>query len=423
MFQPFEDRLQFIWVNHLSFADVLKRTATLPPHSAILFLVLSIDAQGFSSSEDRALTELHNSANAPVFGLFAHQLGRGIVGGPLLSTDENGRNAATVALRILRGESPGSIRTAAQRPGPPIYDARELERWGIRESLLPAGSVIHFRQPTVWGQYRSYIVGGTILVGLQAALIVGLVVQRIRRRRMEMALRESEQRFRVMAEQNQDLAGRLINAQEAERTRIARDLHDDLSQQLAGVAIMLSVLKRKLGSPGSEAEVAQTVTTLQSRTAAATESVRTLSHELHPGVLEHSGLAEALRRYCEGIGEHHPVKVQLSTEDGLDSLSNAVALCLFRVSQEALTNAVRHSRAAAIIVRLSTTNGRVELEVRDNGIGFVPSERTRNGLGLRSMDERVRLASGHVHIESRPGHGTQLLVSIPHQRPAVISPG
>ncbi len=108
--------------------------------------------------------------------------------------------------------------------------------------------------------------GAALIVVLQSALIAGLVVQRARRRRTELALRESEQRFRVDAEQNQDLAGRLINAQEAERTRIARDLHDDLSQQLAGLAIMLSGLKRKIGKPDAQPEVDQTVATLQDRT-------------------------------------------------------------------------------------------------------------------------------------------------------------
>ncbi len=101
---------------------------------------------------------------------------------------------------------------------------------------------------------------------MQSALIAGLVVQRIRRRRTELALRESEQRFRVTAEQNQDLSGRLINAQEEERTRIARDLHDDVSQQLAGVSIMLSGLKRKVGTPELQRDVEETVATLQSRT-------------------------------------------------------------------------------------------------------------------------------------------------------------
>ena len=102
-----------------------------------------------------------------------------------------------------------------------------------------------------------------------------------------------------------------------------------------------------------------------------------------------------------------------TTGGSLDSLSPDVALCLFRVAQEALTNAVRHARAQGIDVRLSTTNEGVELTVVDDGIGFVTGERARSGLGLRSIDERVRLTHGSVRVESQPGFGTRLLVQIP----------
>ena len=152
--------------------------------------------------------------------------------------------------------------------------------------------------------------------------------------------------LRQSYEQNQDLGGRLINAQEDERARIARDLHDDLSQQLAGVAIMVSGLKRKVGKPGVESEVEQTFATLQERTAAAATAVRNLSHELHPGVLKHPGLTATLRGHCADIERHHQVTVTFNPGDGLDSLDSDVALCLFRVVQEALTN-VRSARARA----------------------------------------------------------------------------
>ena len=155
-----------------------------------------------------------------------------------------------------------------------------------------------FRQPGVWAQYKIYLVGAAVFLALESALIVGLVVQHVRRRRTERALRESEQRFRVTAEQNQDLAGRLIDAQEEERRRIARDLHDDLTQRLASLAVMLTGLKRKVGVPASAPEIDRTVTMLQEHTSALAESIRNLSHELHPSVLEHAGLVATLRGHC-----------------------------------------------------------------------------------------------------------------------------
>ena len=262
-----------------------------------------------------------------------------------------------------------------------------------------------------------YIVGMVAIVALQSALIAGLVVQSVGRRRTEQALRESESRFRVAAKENQDLAGRLINAQEEERTRIARDLHDDVSQQLAGLGILLSGLRARVARLDAEPEIEWTVMTLRDRTTSLAEAIRTLSHELHPSVLQHAGLSATLRRQCAEVEELHRQGVTFSAEGDLDSLGPEVSLCLFRVTQEALNNAVRHARAGAISVRLRRADGVVELDVIDDGVGFAAGERGRRGLGLRSIDERVRLTGGSVHVESRPGQGTQLRVRIPWAAP------
>jgi len=130
-------------------------------------------------------------------------------------------------------------------------------------------------------------------------------------------------------------------------------------------------------------------------------SLRNLSHELHPSVLQHSGLVPTLRRHCADVEELHHLEVSFSARDNLDSLTPAVALCLFRVAQEALGNAARHARASTIRVELMTTHEGVELRVVDNGIGFVASERAGSGLGLRSIDERVRLTKGSVTQAAR----------------------
>ena len=183
---------------------------------------------------------------------------------------------------------------------------------------------------------------------------------------------------------------------------------------------MLSDLKRKVTKPGSALEIEQTIGTLQSRAATAAEAVRTLSHELHPSVLEHAGLVHALSRHCDEVEAHHHVKVSFHGEgDGLEALEPDVALCLFRVTQEALTNAVRHARAGAIRVELMSTPEATDLRIIDDGIGFVPGERAGSGLGLRSIDERVRLSLGAVTLESHIGKGTTLWVRIPHPAPGL----
>jgi two-component system sensor histidine kinase UhpB len=280
------------------------------------------------------------------------------------------------------------------------------------DGILP-GSLARLRESGVWEPYRSYFVDVAALVGLQSMLIAGLVIQRAKRRRTELALRQSERDLRRSYEENHDLAGRLINAQEAERARIARDLHDDLSQQLAGLAIVLSGLKRTIVRPDSQPDVERTVTNLRDRTTALAESIRNLSHQLHPSVLQHAGLVVALTRHCADVEQHHHLPVAFNARGDFESLDPELALCLFRVTQEALNNAVRHARASVALVDVIRNETGIELSVVDDGIGFVPGERTRAGLGLRSIDERVRFARGYVTVDSQPGRGTSLTVRIP----------
>jgi len=238
------------------------------------------------------------------------------------------------------------------------------------------------------------------------------MIQGARRRRTELALREREAELRRSSERNQDLAGRLITAQEAERSRIARDLHDDVSQQLAGVAIMLSGLKRSLRRPDAR-RVNEALATLQERTTSLADALRHLSHGLHPGLLQHAGLVAALKQHCAEAEEHHRLTVTFKATDPLDGIDADTALCLYRVAQEALSNVIKHAHARTAIVELKRTTGDVALEITDDGIGFVVADGGATGLGLRSMEERVRLSRGTIRVDSRPGHGTTLLVRMP----------
>ena len=352
-FERFKDRLTFVWLNELSFTEILKRSSALPPNSAIFFPTLVVDGKGVFHSEERALAQLHAVANAPIFAINDFQLGQGIVGGSLIEVNDVARDTAAVALRILRGESPGHIKTAPQRTGTPTYDWRELQRWGISEARLPAGSIVEFRQPRVWDQYRSYILGATIILGLQSALIAGLLVQRVRRRRVEHSLRESEGALRESNQQNQDLAGRLITAQEVERARIARELHDDVCQRLAGLSMVLGGFRRRISESRPESDVDETLAMIQKTTSTLSNDVRHLSHELHSGVLQYAGLAAALKEHCCGIRAPSSSRHQGSTPPtALARLDTDIALCLYRVTQEALTNTAHHARARVAQVRL-----------------------------------------------------------------------
>ena len=173
--------------------------AALPPRSAIYYEDLVVDAQGIPHRQEEVLSRLHAVANAPIFGQYDYQLGGGIVGGPLVSVRTLSRKTAEVAAQILGGASPGDIKTPPQKLGAPVFDWRELRRCGIQQTDLPAGSTISFRVPTLWEQYRWYILAVVGVSGLQAILIVGLLLNRLRLRRAHDQLRTSEEEMSLAA--------------------------------------------------------------------------------------------------------------------------------------------------------------------------------------------------------------------------------
>ena len=197
--QAFEGRVKPVFMNDLSFAEIQKRVAALPPASAIFFGDLIIDAQGVPRSQEEVLARLHAVANAPIFGQYDYQLGAGIVGGPLLAIRTLSRKTAEVAAQILRGASPGDIKTPPQRFEEPEFDWRELQRWGVREADLPPGSAVRFREPTLWEQYRWYVLAIASFSALQAILIIGLLLNRLRLRRAHDRLRTSEESMSLAA--------------------------------------------------------------------------------------------------------------------------------------------------------------------------------------------------------------------------------
>jgi PAS domain S-box-containing protein len=219
----------------------------------------------------------------------------------------------------------------------------------------------------------------------------------------EQALRESYNRI-------EDLAGRLIVAQENERKRIARDLHDDLHQQVAALAISLDVLEHQLSE--SDGPIRDQVVKLQDATAKLSTWIRRLSHELHSSVLQHLGLAEALKMRCSTFTQQQGIEVKLDL-NGVGPLPPDVALCLDRVAQEALRNIAKHSGAKSVELSLAMNNGDIEMRIADKGKGFSIEEVRGGGLGLISMEERAKLLGGKFEVRSQPGVGTELRVSVP----------
>ncbi len=198
-FHPFEGRVKPVFMNELSFSEIQKRVAALPPASAIYFGDLVIDAQGIPHRQEEVLSRLHAVANAPIFGQYDYQLGGGIVGGPLLSVRTLSRKTAEVAAQILGGASPGDIKTPPQKLGEPVFDWRELRRWGVAETNLPPNSTVRFREPTLWERYRWYIVAAAGFSGLGGILVLVLLLNWVQLRRAHDRLRTSEEGMSLAA--------------------------------------------------------------------------------------------------------------------------------------------------------------------------------------------------------------------------------
>ena len=226
------------------------------------------------------------------------------------------------------------------------------------------------------------------------------------------ALHESQEKLHQSHNQIRKLLGRLIDVQEAERRRISRELHDDLNQKIATLSMNISQLKRNVPMP--DGELIGELDHLRETASGLTNEVRRLSHQLHPAVLEHLGLVKALESYVASFASEEQIDVRLSAELPDERIPFQTSICLYRVAIEALRNVARHSGAKSAVVSLKRDSETLELCVSDSGDGFdVERFRQGGGLGLVSVEERLRLLQGSCEIFSTPGRGTMLVAKVP----------
>lgn len=219
------------------------------------------------------------------------------------------------------------------------------------------------------------------------------------------ALRRSEDQLRR-------LTANLLNAQEEERKRVARELHDDVNQRMAMLANEVSTLEKT--PPGSARLLRTQLRSLRERVNQLSDDLRSAAHRLHPSALEHFGLVAAIESHCSGFMKLHRIEVKLTHRGVPESIPPEVALCLYRVAQECLNNIAKHSGAKRAAVAINGAEGGISLSITDNGIGFDPGlVADQSGLGIVGIRERVRLVDGIVAIESQPGRGTRIDVRVP----------
>jgi signal transduction histidine kinase len=403
--QPFEDRVAVTYLSGLTTKDLEATLSSLPMHSIVYYLVVDVDGGGERFHPLEYLDRLSAVANRPIYSWVDSAMDRGIVGGSLKDQTIQMRALGRHPLRVLKGERADSIPASSSDLNVPQVDWRQLQRWGISEDLVPAGTLIRFRELSIWDEYWSYIVCAAVLLLAQTALITGLLVQRARRRRAETQLVTSRAELQASYERIHDLGGRLLHAQEAERARIARELHDDVGQQVALLTIDVELLAAQ-DDPDDLAREALTRVQTIART------IHTLSHRLHPAKLQLLGLVPALRSLQRELSRADVV-ITLTAENVPATLPADLTLCLFRVAQEAVQNALTHSGAHHVSMHLSGGPDGLALTVADDGAGFDVNDAWHRGLGLVSMRERVEAVGGSLDIQSKPGTGSTLEITVP----------
>jgi PAS domain S-box-containing protein len=527
----YESKLEFTYLTDSEMPALLERLKHLPEQTIVFHTSIMLDTAGAHFIDaSQSVPMVASAANAPVFIVDDVDLGSGTVGGNLLSWANTGQVAASMALRVLNGEKPQDI-PVVKSPNVYMFDWRALQHWGFKESDLPPGSLVLYRQPTFWQLYKRYIVAGIFLLVMQALIIIGLLWQRAQRKKIQTelvlsnnSLRESEERFRLVAntapvliwmsgpdklctyfnqpwldftgrsieaelgngwaegvhpedltncldiytsafdrresfkmqyrlrrndgeyrwvfdigvarfnpdssfagyigscidvterkmaeEALASLSGRLIDAQEEERKRIAREIHDDYNQRLAVLAMDLEELAEQIGD--SPAEAGQQFQRIWNQIGELGADLHSLSHSLHSSTLESLGLVAGAKAFCEEFSEQQEIQVEFAHENVPRGVPGDVALCFFRITQEGLRNIKRHSGANRAEVRLELLGEKLHLSVADGGRGFdVNKHSSHDGIGIRSMEERLRSLGGQLEISSRPLKGTRIDAWVP----------
>jgi signal transduction histidine kinase len=242
--------------------------------------------------------------------------------------------------------------------------------------------------------------------------------ERVRERTLELSrvnarLGQQIAKRQRVEEARTQLLHRLVRAQEKEHRRIARELHDDLTQRLAVLAIDAGAVEQL---PGCPRQVHERARGIREQLVALAETVHSLSRQLHPSILDDLGLVDALRSECMAFGQRDGITVEYDARDVPVDLARDVALCIYRVAQEALRNVAHHAHCPRATVRLVTHERELVLRVRDRGVGFAVGARGKSGLGLESMRERASLIHARLTVRSRQGKGTQVTLRVPLPR-------
>lgn len=364
--EPLAGRIRLSWTDQLSFEDLLKRASALPPNSAIFWELMIVDAAGVVHEGGTALSRLHAVTNAPIFSYDESFFGSDIVGGPLLLVADNSRQAAAVAVRILNGEKPGDIKAPPVEFASPMFDWREIQRWGISESRLPPGSQIFFREPTLWSQYRWQLLLVAAVILTEALLIVGLLYQRRRRR---MAESESFRRMSELAHLNRVATAGALSAS------IAHEVRQPLAAMVTQSGAAMRWLARQTPDVAEARAALEKIATSGERASQIIENLRSMFRKeasAH-GPLNINRLIEDVVELTGREAQKHNVVVRTSLFNGPMPATPGAPAQLEQVFLNLIINAIEAMSASAngaLEIRSSVSEaGDVLVTVADSGPG------------------------------------------------------
>ncbi len=400
--QSLQPQFEIEVVTNATVKELLARVSQLPHDTIVLPIQYSRDPAGQNYISRDVVTMLAKASTVPVYAVSDTYIGTGVVGGYVVSWARTGEVAAEMGVEILHGADPRLVSAPAGGTALYMFDWRQLKRWDFSESELPPGSVVEYKLPSAWEQYRWRIVGVIALLMLQTILIIGLLIARKKRKRAEELLRE--------------MTGQLLQSQDDERRRIARDLHDGTGQHLSGMALTIGQVLADF-PPGYE-QLRRLLQDSHVASRKALNEVRTVSYVLHPPILDGLGLVPALRWYLEGLQKRSAIRIDFEAPAEIGQLSPEADRALFRMVQEGVTNVLRHSGGTELKVRLTSGAKEVRLEIEDNGRGLSAEQTSQNegaamlGVGIAGMRERIRQLNGEFTLQSST-NGTKVIATVP----------